>query len=321
MRVALDQSPLTLSSGGLKRYVEELRAALTAAFPEDEYLYLPPPTTFLRKRWWLYGAERACAQAQVDLFHGTNFAIPFFTRRPTVLTLHDLSPWRSRAWHRSKGARTIRRRTPYLIPRATQIVTPSEAIRREAIAHFRISPDRITAIPLAASPLFRPVPQPVTEPYFLFVGTQEPRKGIVRLLEVWRNTAPEIAMKLVGRRREDFPPIPPEPNLQQLGELPDTELPALYTNALAVFYPSEYEGFGLPVLEAMQCGATVITSNDPALRELTSGAALHTDHLAEAFRAIPNLRDAALKRAAHFSWERTAAATRAVYRKALGLPS
>ncbi|MDQ6676708.1 MAG: glycosyltransferase family 4 protein, partial [Acidobacteriota bacterium] len=239
---------------------------------------------------------------------------------PTVLTLHDLSPWRNRAWHGSKGASTIRRRTPYLIPRATHIITPSEAIRREAIARFRIAPERITAIPLAASPLFRPAPQSA-EPYFLFVGTQEPRKGLSRLLEAWRNTAPHIVMKLAGRRREDFPPIPHEPNLQQLGEVPDSALPTLYTNAIAVFYPSEYEGFGLPVLEAMQCGATVITSNDPALRELTAGAALHTEHLAEAFRAIPNLRDAALSRAANFSWERTAKATHVVYRRAMGLSS
>ncbi len=318
MRVALDAEPLTLTSGGLKRYVEELTAALRVAHPEDEYLFLPPPRTFLRRRWWLYGAERASATAQVDVFHGTNFAIPFFSQRPCVLTLHDLSPWHNPQWHRGKAAARIRRRTPYLLPRASHIVTPSEAVRREAIAHFRIAPERITAIPLAASPHFRPTPRE-SAPYLLFVGTLEPRKGIATLLDAWRSGGRKIPLHIAGRTREDFPPLTPEPNLHLLGEVPDSHLPALYTNATAVIYPSEYEGFGLPVLEAMQCAANVITSCDPALLELTGDAAQHFSTPAELAQLCqapanrPELRDAAQTRSANYSWQKTASLTREIY--------
>lgn len=119
MRVALDAEPLTLTSGGLKRYVEELTQALRAEYPQDEYLYLPHLRNFLERRWWLYGAERASAKLQVDVYHGTNFAIPFFARRPTVLTVHDLSPWRETRWHSSVAAARIRRRTLFYLLRRT----------------------------------------------------------------------------------------------------------------------------------------------------------------------------------------------------------
>ena len=319
MRIALDHEPLSLSSGGLKRYVAELSAALKAEFPEDEYIDLPEPRNMLQRRWWLYGAERASASAGVQVFHGTNFAIPFFTRRATVLTVHDLSPWRKRSWHGSTAARRIRRRMPYVLPRASHIITPSRAVRREVIERFRIAPDRITAIPLAASSLFQPTPRE-GPPYFLFVGTLEPRKGIGLLLEAWRATGKTIPLKIAGRCREDFPPLAPEPNLQLLGEVTDESLPALYTNAQAVIYPSEYEGFGLPVLEAMQCGANVITSRDPALLELTADAALQISTAQELREALSNVgpwqqkrRAAALTRAAQYSWQATAQQTHAIY--------
>ena len=318
MRVALDAEPLTLTSGGLKRYVEELTKALRAEYPEDDYLYLPEPRSFLERRWWLYGAERACAKAAVDVFHGTNFSIPFFTKRPTVLTLHDLSPWRDAKWHGSAAAGRIRRRTPYLLPRATHIITPSEAIRAEAMTRFRISGHRITAIPLAASRHFRPQPERVPS-YFLFVGTLEPRKGLAMLLEAWRATGKTIPLRIAGRVRADFPPIAAERNLELLGEVPDAALPALYTNAVAVIYPSEYEGFGLPVLEAMQCGANVITSCDAALMELTGDVALHVGTVRELHAALSAncettaRRSAAMARAAEYSWKLTAQRTHAIY--------
>lgn len=317
MRVALDHEPLQLTSGGIKRYVEELTRALRDAYPQDQFLHLPEPRNLLERRWWLYGAEKAAAAAQADVFHGTNFAIPFFSRRATVLTLHDLSPWHNREWQSGTPVARIRRRTPYLLPRASHIITPSEAVRTETIKRFKLPTEKITAIPLAASELFRPVRQ-VSEPYFLFVGTLEPRKGIPIMLEAWRATGRKIPLRIAGRRRADFPPLETEPNLHLLGEVPDSALPALYTNAQAVIYPSEYEGFGLPVLEAMQCGANVITSQDPALRELGGDATLQVSGAQQLREALetqpaPERRKAAIRRATQYSWRKTAQRTYEIY--------
>jgi glycosyltransferase involved in cell wall biosynthesis len=162
-------------------------------------------------------------------------------------------------------------------------------------------------------------------PYFLFVGTLEPRKNIARLIEAWRlvRKTQEVDLVLAGRIRDDFTPPVAEPGLRVLGAVPEEDLPALYSGAFACVYPSLYEGFGLPVLEAMQCGATVIASRDPAIVEVAGGAAVHVDAtdvraLAEAMRARPVMRDEALARAALFSWSITARKTKEVYDAARG---
>ncbi len=211
------------------------------------------------------------------------------------------------------------------------IIVPSEAVRRQAIERFRLRPDRVVAIPLAVPAFFRPAEtKDNAQRYFLYVGTLEPRKNVELLIESWRAVRQEHAvdLKLVGRRREDFPEMPLEPGLEILGPLPDEELPALYSGALACVYPSHYEGFGLPVLEAMQCGAAVIASRDAAISETAGGAALQLDASdprawTEALIAavtdpdrMSQLREKGLKRAAEFSWKRTATLTREVYTEA-----
>jgi glycosyltransferase involved in cell wall biosynthesis len=344
MRAALDAGPLVLTSGGLHRYVSELVVALGRAFPEDEFPLMsdqpfvtptgaglnvygaPGPANWLEQRWWFCGASRACARVHADIFHGTNFAVPYRAPRPSVLTLHDLSPWMNPAWH--TGRDRVRARAPRMIKReATMVITPSEAVRQQAIAHFGLRPQRVVAVPHGASPSFRPVAAPPEpQPYFLFVGTLEPRKNIAGLIEAWR-TVGTVRLLIAGRRRSDFPQPGPEPGIEWLGEIPEDRLPALYSGALAVVYPSLYEGFGLPVLEAMQCGACVIASRDAAISEVAGGAAMQATtvaELAQAMRAVieqPELaagfRAKALARAAAFSWERTARATHDVYREAI----
>jgi glycosyltransferase involved in cell wall biosynthesis len=353
VRIALDATPLILSSGGLPRYVTELSLALAREYPEDVYLLLsdqpfplpegaPPNLTGgrgayagLHRRWWLWGVRSALLESGAQLFHGTNFEVPYLNKVPAILTIHDLSPWRNPEWHDAAGR--VRRRTPWLVRfrRARMILTVSEAVRREIISHFGVRPDQVRAVPLAASPLFRPVkattsPKPSARPFFLFVGTLEPRKNVAALVEAWRATRNETGADLIiaGRNRGDFVPIEPCEGLNLLGEVPDDELPRLYSDALAFVYPTLYEGFGLPVLEAMQCGCPVITSRDPAVTEVAGGAAIHAgsaQELAGALRAVaanPQLRKdlqkAGLARATEFSWKRTAQGTRAIYAGLLG---
>jgi glycosyltransferase involved in cell wall biosynthesis len=209
------------------------------------------------------------------------------------------------------------------------VITPSEAIRRAAIDRFDLPADRVAAVPLAAGDAFRPVlPEPNQTPYFLFVGTLEPRKNLGRLIDAWREVRRTHPVDLViaGRVRSDFAAPEPQEGLRVLGAVPEEALPKLYSGALACVYPSLYEGFGLPVLEAIQCGALVIASRDPAILEVTGGgAALHVEatdtralvHAMESVAGAPDafaeMRERAKCRAAEFSWERTARRTREVY--------
>jgi glycosyltransferase involved in cell wall biosynthesis len=343
MRVAIEAASLTLSSGGLARYTSELSLALARAFPGDTYFLVsdqqfampaPAPDNLKRgggprnaieRRWWLWGLERELGRLQADIVHGPDFAVPYLAKRPSVLTLHDLSPWMDERWHRD--ATRVRRRTPILLELglATIVITPSETVRRQAIERFRLEPGRVVAIPEAAAPWLRPAPVQQGG-YFLFVGTLEPRKNLDTLLRAWREVRRRHAVDLVlaGRRRADAPEIPAEPGLRLAGEVADDELAALYSGAVAFVYPSLYEGFGLPVLEAMQCGAPVIASR--AVREAGGEAAIYADGEVELARAMTEviakpelaagMRECSLARAAEFSWADTACRTREVYEEA-----
>ncbi len=342
MIAALDATPLIVPTGGVTRYTWELARALAAEYGEDQYWLLSDqqftmpvpisanlhkgdgPRTVAERRWWLWGLNREMMRCGVEVFHGTDFSVPYITRRPSVMTVHDLSPWLLR-----DASSRVRRRVPFLLRARipTMIITPSDAVRRAAISRFGLDSERVMAVPLAASGHFRPVETaPAERPYFLFVGTLEPRKNIARLIEAWREVrkSQTVDLVLAGWRRADFAAPAPEEGLRVLGAVREGELPALYSGAIAFVYPSLYEGFGLPVLEAMQCGATVITSRDPAIMEVSGDAAVHVDAsdvraLAEAMREGPHRREESLKRAAQFSWSKTAQKTREVYNVATRL--
>lgn len=331
MRVALDGTPLTVTTGGVRRYVEQLYAALQKSFPEDSWLLLSdqltPPRSSLERHWWLWGLRREMARLSIDLFHGTDFSVPYFSSRPSVMTIHDLSPWRPQT--AASASRRVRFRTPVLLRGgfARFVLTPSEAVRRELIARFNLKDDRVIAVPLAASDVFKPtVGRSRQRPYYLYVGTIESRKNLSIAIRAWveiRKQA-DVDFLVAGRIRD---PIDLH-GAVWLGPVEDQLLPELYSNCLAAVYPSTYEGFGLPALEAMQCGAMVIASNDPAIAEITGDAALHIPcedvrGWIEAMRSALNeqnrieWREMGLRRAARFTWERTAAGTRAVYEQAL----
>ena len=359
LRVALDATPLSMRTGGIRRYVVELVRALAEQFPDDEYHLLsdqpaaghaeewadlpniirpPPRTNSLTAKWWSLGLPLELARRSVDVFHGTDFAIPYLPGRPAVLTLHDLAPWKPLPL-RPPGSDRIRRRTPALVRIAGRIITPSHAVRREAAAFFSVPESKIRAAPLAvAAPLIPPAGSDsvevlhrllgIAKPYLLYVGSTEPRKNVPTLVGAWRQARCEVAdlsLVLAGEGRGGPETSSEEPGLRKVGHLKDKEIALLLSGAAAFVYPSFYEGFGLPVLEAMAAGAPVITSKDPALTEVAAGAAVYVDAASQAqlsaavLRVIRDpdlqrrLREEGRRRAGRFSWRSTASITRAVY--------
>ena len=339
MKVAIDGTPLTQPTGGVRRYVQELSQALERCFPEDQYFRVSDqpfegrsgrgPNSPAERRWWLWGLRREMDRLGAEIFHGADFSVPYIPSKPSVMTLHDLSPWRTES--QAETSERVRRRTPVLLRLglASIVITPSEAIRREAMARFSLDGNSVVPIPLASSVAFHPVPTvPKSRPYFLYVGAIEQRKNVGVIVEAWRELrkTEDVDLVLCGKVRDSMSKAPDGVEIRS--DVDDADLPAMYSGAAAFLYPSLYEGFGLPVLEAMQCGAMVVTSKDPAISEIAAGAAVQVEARdapgwLEAMRSALVLDtrkswgDLGMRRAAEFSWERTATRTREVYIEAL----
>ncbi|HZE89045.1 MAG TPA: glycosyltransferase family 1 protein, partial [Verrucomicrobiae bacterium] len=266
---------------------------------------------------------------------------------PSVVTIHDITftlrpewfPWRSRIAFGLFARRSARR--------AAHVLTVSEASRRDLIGAYGLSPGGVTAIPLAPDAAFSPRGEResvevarrhgLALPYLIHLGSLHPRRNLPRLLDAMATLPPGVSLALVGRCERPYTSIEPmirarglEPRVRHLGYVPEADLPGLVSGAIALVYPSLYEGFGLPVVEAMACGTPVLTSDVSALPETAGGAALLVDPSStEAIaRGISDLiasaslrealREKGLARARDFSWRRTALATLDVYRSALG---
>ena len=315
MNIAMDGSPLAMTSGGLRRYTEELARAL---WEGGDSVDLQVPEG---KLWW--STRLPLRLRGFDVFHGTNFEVPYVPVCASVMTVHDLSPWMEKTWH--SHAQRVRSRTPWLIGLglATILITPTKAVRQQVIERFGVATDRVVAIPEGAR--MQAVAAETVKPYFLFVGTIEPRKNVPELISAWRQLRDEADLVVAGRSREDAPEIKFEPGLTIAGEVSEHRLAELYSGAVALVYPSMYEGFGLPVIEAMQCGTPVIASRDPALVEVAGGAAVHAEahELTSAMRAMldnevrSRYAAAALSKGREFTWDRTARLTREVYVEAI----
>ena len=366
--IYLDVSAAVHRRAGLGRYAESLARALVIAGqgyglfynrergikPLPGLEHLPARTVALGyKPWrmlvWLgqlarVGFDDLLPGAQ--LFHATEHLLLPLRTIPTVLTVHDLIFRHLPAHHKPLNRWYLNLTLPLYCRRATHVIAVSECTRCDLIAAYGLPPEKITVIPEAADPRFRPQPPEMVaavraryglpERYLLFVGTIEPRKNLTRLLHAFEALHAEGltgGLVIVGRRGwlyDDFfaalEQSPVRDAVLLPGYVPDADLPAVYAGAQALILPSLYEGFGLPVLEAMACGAPVVASRASSLPEVGGEAALYfdptdTEALTEAIRHP--LRDAALcekmrqrglAQAARFSWERAAEATARVYR-------
>lgn len=270
------------------------------------------------------------------IYHSPNYFLPPFAGR-TVATIHDLSHHIYPQFHPAARADYMRRMLPDSLRRASHLITDAESVRRELIEHFNYPADQITAIPLGADPAFCPHSAAELAPvlgrwglqphnYSLYVGTIEPRKNLDRLLTAYeslpaalRQHHPLVMAGGAGwcseRTHERMARAASAGWLHYLRYVAQADLPALYAGARLFVYPSLYEGFGLPVLEAMASGVPVITSNTSSLPEVVGTAALQiapedTEALTIALlQALQDdawrtqARSAGLERARLFSWE------------------
>lgn len=285
-----------------------------------------------------------------DIFHATNHMFPYKIRTArTVLTIYDVTLLLFPEWHPAGRLALMGSALGPAARRADRIITASEFSRGDILKLLPVEPEQVVVIPGGIDPIFRLLPEAqVTADlaplglrageYLLFLGTIEPRKNLVRLLQAVQAAGPTIGpLVLAGGRgwnnaaiRDAIGRLARDGRVRDLGYVPDALRPALYAGARTFVYPSLYEGFGLPPLEAMACGTPVLTSNVSALPEVMGDAALYVDPedvsaLAAALTRLwedeslrADLRARGLARARQFSWDRTARLTIEVYRSLLG---
>ncbi|HKZ81770.1 MAG TPA: glycosyltransferase family 1 protein [Pyrinomonadaceae bacterium] len=311
-----------------------------------QHLTLNPFT----RHWWSIGLPRFIRSNRIQLFHGTNFEVPLRQVCATVVTIHDLSILLHPETQQRKIVRRRQRRLPLMARSATIIVTPTGAVRDEVAEHLGILPEKIEVVPEAARRLFKRLEPEHTlstrmrlgihADFLLYVGTLEPRKNLLTLVrafeEVLRKRANGLQLVLAGRKGwmldDLLTYVSQSPARDQIiftGYLSDQDLCALYSACLVFVYPSVYEGFGLPPLEAMACGAPVITSRISSITEVVGSGARGVDpysseELSEAViellddRALRERLSAAGKnRAQSFSWTETARRMRDIYHEAM----
>src|SRR5262245_15635555 len=275
---------------------------------------------------------------QPDLCHYTNFLAPISEHRPYVVTIHDMGMEVLRDAHPIAKRIYTKRLVPHVAHKARIIITNSEYSKWEIVRCLGICEDRIRVTPLAASPEFKPtVRRQLGKPYMLYVGNLEPRKNLERLIEAFaRMPHTEHDLVIVGNRwyrggaaEEKARSLGLNGRVKFMGYVPRQDLPAWFSGATAFVYPSLLEGFGLPVVEAMACGAPVITSNNSSMREVAGEAAILVDprnvqqmtdaltRVVEDDRTREEFSTKGLSRAAEFSWQTTALLTLDAYREAV----
>lgn len=363
MRIAINaqlvSSEMSFRNAGVSRYVRQLVGGLARIDSSNDYYVFTsreiesfvrrPNFHFLltkvgsrrpaqRILWEQVVLPRLLHRYHIDVLHSPVNVMPFFSPCASVVTVHDLSFLLHPGMHASQRNFYLKSGTAFSVCRCNAVITFSQSVRGEVVKQYGVEAKKIAAIPLAPTAASRAAPVPTRGPYFLCVGTLEPRKNLQLALEAFARIRERIPHELivVGAKGWRFENL--FESVRRLGidgrtvftgYVDDTSLASLYAYAEALIYPSLYEGFGLPPIEAMAHGCPVIVSSTPSLVELTGDAAVQVDphdvggmvaallRVAEDHVWREDLARRSLQRAARFSWERTARETLAVYQSIL----
>jgi glycosyltransferase involved in cell wall biosynthesis len=355
----LDARTATPHFPGIGRYVRSLAGALAPQLdPSERLTLLTDPEQPLRldgvkcvpldvspfsagQQWRVPQAVRSLG---AHLYHSPYYLMPYRPGVPTVLTVYDVIPLRYPQFSTLRSRMLFRLTTRLALRAARCVIAITENARQDFIAEFGIRPERITAIPLAADPAFRPQPTEAVraarekyglpERFVLYLGSNKPHKNLAGLVQAWL-ACPDVGQELVigGAWDERYPEARQMAGssgvttIRWIGRVAEEDLPALYSAAEVFVFPSMFEGFGLPVIEAMACGTPVICSNVTALPEVAGEAAVLIDPrsaqgIAGALERVMSderlrgeLAEKGLARAGEFSWPRTAAQTLEIYRR------
>jgi glycosyltransferase involved in cell wall biosynthesis len=342
----------------VRRYVTELTRALRQTVPDIELVAIGAPAATLpdgvrsspsfvtlptNLGWAAVGLPLAARRVQCDVFHAPAYTAPLWGVRPIVLTLHDVAYARRPEWYPHAAGPVRQAFYRASARRADHILTDSAFSRSEIVAAYGIDADRIHVVPLGVDEAFTPDHDIRREPVVLHVGDLHTRRNLGMLLDAVldvRRAEPAcrgLRLVLVGRDRGVLEALSAQAAaagdsaaLHHAGQPDDAELIGWYRRAAVLAYPSRYEGFGLPVLEAMACGTPVVASTSGAVPEVTGDAAWSCDPddargWREALAAVIARPDIAadrsargLARASAFSWAATARATAEVYGRAMG---
>ena len=311
MRVGVDTSPLVQTRAGTARHVRGLLGALRdRPGLELELISFGGPgkaSSVARDALW-YPAGLGRRARSLDVLHCTTFRGPAGADVPTVVTVHDLAILRAPEafprWHRLYGRFGLEG----VLRAADAIMAVSEFSRAETVALAGVPAERVRVVPHGVDAVFTPDGARAEGDYVLAVATLEPRKNLGRAVKAAREAGVEL--RVVGARGWGGVDVE-----GWVGEIPDAGLAALYRGARCLLYPSLYEGFGLPVLEAMACGTPVVTSSATAMEEVAGGAAVLVDPLdvaaiaagiEEAQRRREELVPGGIARAGEFTWQRAA---------------
>lgn len=366
MKIGMDLSVIKYERAGTTTYACNLWEALKEGYPQDEFeeflvnhgdmpngrktITSRMATLYRDLLWTPLILSAQVSRTNLDVLHMPAQMAPLFRACPTVVTIHDLFvldlPQYFPAFHRISARLLI----PPAVHTANAVITISDYTRQEVLRRFKLAPEKVTAIPLAAASHFQQVSQKeimalrekyaLPEKFILAVGTLQPRKNIDCLLEaldLLRQRGVQVPLIHVGSRGwftqsidETIERLKLQTTIRFLGRLPQADLVKFYNAASVYAYPSLFEGFGLPLLEAMACGCPVVTSNTTSMPEVVKDAGLLVDprQPAEWAKALEkvltdqtlarSLHEKGLARAKEFSWQRCAEQTHKIYQNVIG---